>query len=608
MAQINTSNIHTNTSLEALRSVASRWLEWQCKMISEVKIGSVFLKNEKNDNLTMLSSWPNEQFDGIEDKLHALASDVVDGRKTIASKLSCHLSEGETVCDTITLPLHHNNKIIGAVIFLQSVRSEEQKKAVFQLFQWGVAWLESTLAATLEESGNSNPFVTHLVKLALQDEPAIVTGHQLCNALAEHFQCKRVVIGEVQGLQVHTLALSNQLRFDARASHVREMEVAMEESLDQQKMIQYPKPEEMVSLVTKKHQILSKLNDDAEILTMPFFNASNVLGIILLMRPKNQAFMNDEVKALQSTSEVLGSALALKFREEHSFGKVFLQGFKKKLQFLFGTGHLFLKGALVGLAAILTMLMFLKTPYYIYAKSSLEGAIQQVIVAPYDGFVESANVRAGENVVSKQILLQLNDHDLKLEHLKLVSERDKIKKEYREALVLRERAKVSILSAQISQVDARLKLVKEKLKRSTIKAPFSGIVVSGDLSQSLGAPVEKGDALFKISPLGDYRVILNVDDEDISKLKTGEKGSLRLIGLPYDELAISISRIIPISSAKNGGNYFRVEASFPDSNDTRLKPGMQGIAKVEVGEESILWVISHTLVERIRLWFWSLGA
>ena len=607
MSEISTSQIHTTASLEALNLVSSRWLEWQCKMISEVKIGAVFLKNETNNNLTMLSSWPEERFEGIEKELHELAHDVVDGRKIIASKVSCHLSDDVTVCDTVTLPLRHKSKIIGAVVFLQSVRSEEQKKAIFQLFQWGVAWLESTLASTLEESVNTNPFIAHLIKLLLEDEPAVVTGHKLCNVLAEHFKCKRVVLGEVKGLQVHTLALSNQLRFDHRASHVRDMEVAMEESLDQQKMIQYPKPEEMVSLVTQKHQALSKLNDDTEILTMPFFDGENVLGLILLIRPKNHPFMKDEVRVIQNLSEVLGAALALKLRDEHSFVKVFFQGLKKKLQSIFGAGHFFLKVALVGFITVFTALIFLKTPYYIYAKSSLEGAVQHVIVAPYDGFIESASIRAGEKVASSQTLVQLNDHDLKLEHLKLLSERDKIKKEYREALVLRERAKVSILSAQISQVDARLNLVNEKIKRSTIKAPFSGIVVSGDLSQFFGAPVEKGEALFKISPLGDYRVILNVDDEDISKLKIGEKGSLRLIGLPYDELAINISRIIPISSVSNGGNYFRVEASFPDINDTRLKPGMQGITKVEVGEDSILWVLSHTLVERIRLWFWSLG-
>jgi multidrug efflux pump subunit AcrA (membrane-fusion protein) len=140
-----------------------------------------------------------------------------------------------------------------------------------------------------------------------------------------------------------------------------------------------------------------------------------------------------------------------------------------------------------------------------------------------------------------------------------------------------------------------------------LKAPFSGIVVSGDLSQSLGAPVEKGEQLFVIAPLGNYRVALNVDDHDVSKLQIGQTGSLRLVGLPYDPLPITISRITPVASAKDGGNYFRVEATLADMNDTRLRPGMQGIAKVQVGEESILWVWTHTVIERLRLWLWSIG-
>ena len=596
-----------HTSFETLKPVASRWLEWQCKMISEVKIGAVFFNHEETNEVKLLATWPEKKYKGTVDTLQAIAVEVVEGKKNIGSKLTCHLSEDETVCDMSTLALRHNNKIIGAVIFLQSVRAEEQKKAVFQLFQWGCAWLESTLIATLEDSGHSIPFSNNLIKLALQDEPAAVTGYQLCNALAEYFHCDRVALGEVKGLQVHTLALSNQIRFDNRSTHVRDIEVAMEEALDQGKSIQFPKVEETASLVTQKHQLLSKLNDDAAMLTIPIMDTLEIQGIFLLIRPKNNPFIKDEVKILQSITEVVGMALALKLREEHSFTKVFLKGIKKKFQTLFGAGHITLKVAVAGFLIFLTTLIFFKTPYYIYAKSSLEGVIQQVIVAPYDGFVESASVRAGENVVLEQVLVQLDDHDLKLEHKKLMSERDKIKKEYREALVLRERAKVSILSAQIAQVDARLNLLSERLKRSTIRAPFAGIVVSGDLSQSLGAPVGKGDALFKVSPLGDYRVILNVEDEDISKLEMDHTGSLRLIGLPYDELAITISRIIPISSAVNGGNYFRVEASFPDMNDTRLKPGMQGITKVKVGEESMLWVLFHTLMERIRLWFWSLG-
>lgn len=602
-------NINEYTSFQSFAPMASRWLEWQCKMISEVKVGTVFIKSNADDHdIELLSSWPENSIDKIEDTLYTLAKDVMDGQHNIFSKINCQLDKDTNICDTVSLPLRYNNKIIGAVIFLQSVRSEEQKKAVLQLFRWGCTWLESTLAAAHEEKNQLHPLVTSLTKLALQDEPIEVSGHKICNLLAEELECSRVVLGATNGLQVQTVALSHQLRFDKRASTlIREIEVAMEESIDQNQTIIYPKPDEIVSLVTQKHQTLSSAHEDASILTIPFSTKTDAKGAILLMRPRNRLFTKQEIKVLEHTTKLLGSALALKLRSEYSFFKVFTQGFKKKIKSIFGMNNIRTKIAVMGVAALLAILSFIKTEQYTYAKSSLEGTIQQVIVAPQNGYIEYSDIRAGDEVKKGQTLARLDNRDLELEHKKLSGERDKINKEYREALALRERAKVSILSAQIAQVDAQLELVEEKLKRSELKAPFAGIVVSGDLSQSLGAPVEKGAQLFEISPLGDYRVAMYVDDHDISKLKEGQTGSLRLIGLPYDQLAIRISRITPVATAQNGGNYFRVEGSIPDADETLLRPGMQGITKIHVGEESVLWVWTHALFERLRLWFWSIG-
>lgn len=605
MSQITSEDI----SLHSFSSVASRWLVWQCKMISDVRISAVFLQNEQDDDvLEMVAKWSSESsWESMDTKLYELARDVVSGRKSMVSKLTCTLDGSAMVCDTITLPVHKNNEVIGAVVFLQAVRSEEQKKAVLQLFQWGVTWLESTLEASSGEMGDVNPFIHSMIEIGLEDEPMALTAYHISNFFAEYFHCTRVGLGEVDGLNVHILGLSHQLRFDAGTSMVRDMELTMEEASDQKQSIIYPKVDGVLSDVILKHQRLSGLNEDASIVTIPLKKEGTVFATFLLMRSKNKPFRSDEYKVLQRSSELLSSVLAFKLKEEDTlFTKVF-QNIKQKLRWVFGKGHFRFKLLLASILILFITLLIVKIPYFIYGKSSLEGAIQQVIVAPYDGFIEKANVRAGGNVDAGEVMVQLADHDLKLEYRKLVSEREKIKKEYREALALRERAKVSILSAQIAQVNARIDLVEEKVERSIIKAPFNGIVVSGDLSQSLGAPVEKGEALFKLSPLGNYRVILNVEDEDISKLTVGEEGSLRLVGLPYDALDISISRIIPISTVANGGNYFRVEAKLTDRNETKLKPGMQGIAKVNVGEENVLWVLSHTLVDRIRLWFWSLG-
>ena len=62
--------------------------------------------------------------------------------------------------------------------------------------------------------------------------------------------------------------------------------------------------------------------------------------------------------------------------------------------------------------------------------------------------------------------------------------------------------------------------------RTRLVAPFDGVVVKGDLTQSLGSPVAKGDVLFEVAPLDGYRVILSIDERDISDVREGGRGRL----------------------------------------------------------------------------------
>lgn len=597
-----------NISYKAFMPVVSRWLTWQCNMVSGVKAGAVFvIGNSAGDDLDMLAAWPEKMTESTTGRLHGLALDVMAGGDSSTAKVACPSESDGAVCDLTILPLRHNDELIGAMVFLQSVRSQEQKQVVHQLFQWGAAWLESTLSDAYDEQSQLDPLVDHLAKLALEDVPIPVAGYHVCDLLARQLECKRVALGLTKGLQVHMSALSQQLRFDHRSSNVREMEAAMEESIDQRESIYYSQLDEVTATVTQKHQALAAAHENASVLTIPLFNASEPIGAILLLRPRNMPFTDKEVKTVEYAVDLLGPIFALKSRDEDSLATHLVRGVKKRSADLLGAGHLPMKAVALGLVVVLSLLSLFKTPYDIYATSSLEGAIQQVIVAPQKGFVKTAEVRAGDRVEAGQLLVTLDDRDLDLQHKKLKSERDKSTKEYHEALALRERSKVSILSAQIAQVDAQLGLVDEKLKRSRLHAPFSGVVVSGDLSQSLGAPVEKGEQLFEIAREGDYRVAMSVDEHDVSQLEIAQVGTLRLVGLPYDAIEIKIVRITPVAAVEKGGNYFRVEAVISAADTTPLRPGMQGIARVEVGEGSLLWVLTHTLIERLRLWLWSIG-
>ena len=158
--------------------------------------------------------------------------------------------------------------------------------------------------------------------------------------------------------------------------------------------------------------------------------------------------------------------------------------------------------------------------------------------------------------------------------------------------------------AQLSQVNAQLELLNYQLSRTKVRAPFDGVVVTGDHSQSLGAPVEKGQVLFEIAPLDAYRVILQVDERDIAYVVVGQPGRLTLSSIPGDELAFTVEKITPVSTADEGRTYFRVEAQL-DGSAERLRPGMEGVGKIYIDRRKQIWIWTHGLIDWLRLWIWS---
>ena len=61
----------------------------------------------------------------------------------------------------------------------------------------------------------------------------------------------------------------------------------------------------------------------------------------------------------------------------------------------------------------------------------------------------------------------------------------------------------------------------------------------------------------------------------------------------------------PVAVAEQGGSVFRLPATLEESKG--LRPGMQGIAKLHVGNRSIASVYTRNLRNRLRLLAWKMG-
>src|SRR5262249_53011983 len=162
----------------------------------------------------------------------------------------------------------------------------------------------------------------------------------------------------------------------------------------------------------------------------------------------------------------------------------------------------------IGVIALALFLALAKGEHRVTAKSVLEGEVQRAAVAPFDGFIRSAAVRAGDTVKAGDVLAALEGRDLILERAKRRARPGKLMQKQREVRAKHDRTNLVILDSQIRQAEAQLALAEEKLSRARILAPFDAIVVSGDLSQMLGSPVERGKTLFELAPLDSYRLII----------------------------------------------------------------------------------------------------
>ena len=267
-------------------------------------------------------------------------------------------------------------------------------------------------------------------------------------------------------------------------------------------------------------------------------------------------------------------------------------------------GHLAFKAGAAGVVLATLLLLLLPVPDRVTANTVIEGRLRQVVTAPFDGFIGQVLVRPGQRVTRGQLLASLDDRDLKLEQARYRSEREQAAGRLRQAMADREAAAMALAQAEVLQAEAQLALIEAKLVRTGLTATLDGLVVSGDWVQQIGGPVETGKEMFEIAAGEGYRVVLHVPDRDIARVHLGQTGALRLTGRPQAVHAFRISNLTATASVQDNLNGFRVEADWV-GDDANLSPGMQGIAKIEVGTANLLTVWTRSSVDWLRLKLWS---
>ena len=405
--------------------------------------------------------------------------------------------------------------------------------------------------------------------------------------------------------QVKVRALSHSAQFAKRMNLIRSIGLAMAESVDQQATLQYPEPHDAADRVVKAHEQLVRNHGDAVVFTVPFLDHDGRgFGAVMFERATPEIFDEEALELCESVAALLGPILEDKRKNDRLLITKVGDSLWTQVKRLIGPRHALRKLIAGIVVALVLFFSFANGQYRVSGKTTLEGEVRRVVAAPFAGFVYEAPVRGGDLVKQGQLICSLDVRDLRLEYSRWSSEREQYAMEHRKAMAETDRALMNVLDKKINQAEAQIALLDEQLSRATIVAPFDGLVVSGDLSQSLGAPVEAGQVLFEVAPLDSYRVEVQVDERNIEQIHAGQKGELILTSMPNEKHSFTVTVITPVAQAEEGTNFFVVEGML-DGAAPRLRPGMEGFGKIQIEQRKLIWIWTHELIDWVKMKAWT---
>ena len=513
------------------------------------------------------------------------------------------------LCIHLTLGKH---KDAYRLVVVGNELNEAQRKTAIHLIQWASQRFElDDQATSVDSSKPAEPTTSPASQLSLsmlsalsQHGDSTALAFTLVNSLVRLCGCARVSLAHCDNGKLELLAMSGQASIDKRRDLARSLLALMRETVDAQAVL-CPQPENAPDLPAHEH--FHKEHGQHSIMSFCFAKTPIDQFVIVLERGKAQHFVPTQLQTIMAMVEAPGVLLQTQYQTQSSTTQKFMRAIRQGFVSWNRIGQWSAKRILwVSSVAALALLCVLPVKHRVSTTAFIDAADRQVLVAPEDGFILSAHARAGDFVEEGALLATLDTRELSLSADKWLSEKTKNDQAYAKALAVHDRIELSRLRADAQRIDAELNLVQQKLRRSEIRAPFNGVLLTGDWTQALGAPVGLGDVLFELASTEQYRLILEVDEHDVSYIQPGQMADLRMASLPGSSFKAELEAVMPVAVSEQGRSAFQITAAI-DGGANKLQPGMQGVGKVLIGERSLLWVYTHKMVELVQYYAWKLG-
>ncbi|HET6429494.1 MAG TPA: HlyD family efflux transporter periplasmic adaptor subunit [Phycisphaerae bacterium] len=443
------------------------------------------------------------------------------------------------------------------------------------------------------------------------------SGMSLCNELASRWQCERVSLGFLKGRYVHLKALSHTEKFSRKMVLVQDLESAMEECLDQDVEVVYPSGPE-ATFVSRVAAELARKHGPASIVAMPIRRGGEPVGVLLAERRADTPMTAEELETLRLTVDLCTPRLVDLYEHDRWVGARLARSVRKGLAAAVGPRHTWWKVAAVAVCLAVIVLAFGHGKYRAEGSFVFQAAERQVLPAPFDGYIEDVLVEDKDPVVKGQtVLATLRTDELKMQLGKAYAD---LGDSQAEADLARRDGKFSeaqAADAKVRGAQFNIQQLQRRIEQARIVATRTGVVVEdNDLKRRIGKSVKMGEPLFHIADLSDLQAELAVPEDEIAGVRDGTRpaadgkgmetpsvGELASTTYPDRKIPFTVERINPVAELVDNKNVFKVRVRL-HHNAEWMRPGMSGVAKVDLGIRSYAYLISRKMINWLRMKLW----
>ncbi len=202
-------------------------------------------------------------------------------------------------------------------------------------------------------------------------------------------------------------------------------------------------------------------------------------------------------------------------------------------------------------------------------------AVQSIDLRPdVEGRITAILVREGSHVAKGTALFRIDDAEVKAQVDRARADRDLARQNLGRTKDLlaqnaSSQAELERAEAAYRSAEASLQLLQVRLDRSTVRAPFAGVV--GQRFVSLGDYVTTASRLASLQTVNPERAVLTVPERYAAALQRGQKVHFRVAAIPGRDFTGTVDFVDPVVAMP--GRTITVKALVPNG-DQSLQAGM----------------------------------